>query len=175
MDATEIILFAGLALSSIATQVGRHPASAHRFLTPLAAVGAAAVLYLKGVPTAGDDLPFELACAAAGLAFGLLAASLVRVERDGRSGRVVLQAGIAYAAVWALVLGGRLAFGWAASGVWRHAVGRFSMDHAITGEAAWTAAFVLMAIAMVGARTAVLAARALLVARAAGTARPALA
>jgi hypothetical protein len=175
MNATEIILFAGLALYIIATQLGRRPVSLRRFFTPLIAVVAVAVIYLKGVPTVGGDLPFELACTAAGLAFGVLAASLVRVERDGRTGRLVMQAGIAYAAVWALVFGGRLAFGWAASGVWRAAVGQFSMAHAITGEAAWTAAFVLMAIAMVGARTAVLAVRAALVARGAGAARPALA
>ena len=175
MNATEIILFAGLALYIIATQLGRHPVSPRRFLTPLIAVVAVAVIYLKGVPTVGGDLPFEAAWTAAGLAFGVLAASLVRVERDRRTGRLVMQAGIAYAAVWALVFGGRLAFGWAASGVWRTAVGQFSITHAITGEAVWTAAFVLMAIAMVGARTVVLAARAALVARGPRETRPALA
>jgi hypothetical protein len=85
------------------------------------------------------------------------------VERDVRSGKIVMQAGLAYAAVWALVFGGRLAFAWAASHVWRDAVAQFSIAHAITGEAAWTAAFVLMAVAMVAARTAVLAARTALV------------
>ncbi len=175
MNATEIILFAGLALYIIASQLGRHPISARRFVTPLIAVVAVALVYLKSIPTVGGDLPFELACTALGLACGVLAASLVRVERDVRSGQIVLQAGIAYAAVWAIVFGGRLAFGWAASGVWRTAVGQFSITHEITGAAAWTAAFVLMAIAMVGARTLVLAARAYLVARSAGTARPALA
>lgn len=175
MSATEIILFAGLAVYIIASQLGRHPISARRFLAPLIAVVAVALLYLKNIPTVGGDLPFELICTALGLACGVLAASLVRVERDSRSGQIVLQAGIAYAAVWALVFGGRLAFGWAASGVWRTAVGQFSMTHEITGAAAWTAAFVLMAIAMVGARTLVLAARAYLVARSAGTTHAALA
>jgi hypothetical protein len=175
MTTTEIILFAGLALYLIASQLGRHPLSTRRFVTPLVAVVAVALLYLKTIPTAGGDLPFEFICTAVGLACGVLAASLVRVERDGRSGRIVVQAGVAYAAVWALVFGGRLAFGWAASGVWRTAVGQFSLAHEITGTAAWTAAFVLMAIAMVGARTLVLAARAYLVARSAGTTRPALA
>ena len=175
MTATEIILFAGLAVYIIATQLGRHRISARRFLTPLIAVVAVAMVYLKAIPTVGGDLPFELACTAAGIAFGVLAASLVRVERDSRSGQIVLQAGMGYAAVWAIVFGGRLAFGWAATGVWRTAVGQFSMTHEITGTAAWTAAFVLMAIAMVGARTLVLAARAYLVARSTATTRPALA
>jgi hypothetical protein len=82
----------------------------------------------------------------------------------------MLQAGLAYAAVWALAFGGRLAFGWAASGIWRTEVWQFSLAHQITGAAAWTTAFVLMALAMVGARTAVLAARVLLAARTARTA-----
>lgn len=171
MSTTEIILFAGLALYIVATQVGRHPVSMRRFLTPLIAVVAVAFIYLKSVPMIGGDLPFEALCTLAGLALGLLAASLVRVERDGRSGRIVLQAGIAYAAVWLLVFGGRLAFGWAASGVWRQAVGQFSIAHEITGATAWTAAFVLMAIAMVGARTALLAARVYQVDRSSGAAR----
>jgi hypothetical protein len=175
MTATDILLFAGLALFIIATQLGRQPLRLYRFLLPVVAIIAVAGTYLKGVPTMGGDLPFELACTAAGLACGVLAASLVRVERDGRSGQIILHAGAAYAAVWALVFGGRLAFGWAATGIWRTAVGQFSMAHEITGVAAWTAAFVLMAIAMVAARTAVLAARVLLVPRTAETAGTALA
>lgn len=161
MNATDIILFGGLAVFIIATQLGRHTLSPRRFLLPLVAVVVVAFTYLKGVPTVGGDLPFEIVCALIGAAFGLLAASLVHVERDARTGKLVTQAGIAYAAVWAFVFGGRLAFGWAASNVWQSAVVRFSIDHAITGAAAWTAAFVLMAIAMVATRTVVLAARAL--------------
>jgi hypothetical protein len=165
MNTTQIIIFGGLAAFIIATQVGRHTISLRRFITPILAVIGVSFVYLKGVPTVGGDLPFELICTLVGIAFGLLAASLVRVERDGRSGKLVTQAGVAYATVWAIVFGGRIAFGWAASNAWQRAVGQFSIDHAITGEAAWTAAFVLMAIAMVAARTAVLAARALWVYR----------
>ncbi len=167
MNTTQIIIFGGLAAFIIATQVGRHTISPLHVITPILAVVGVSFTYLKGVPTVGGDLPFELICSLIGIAFGLLAASLVRVERDGRSGKLVTQAGVAYATVWAIVFGGRIAFGWAASNVWQHGVARFSMDHAITGEAAWTAAFVLMAIAMVAARTVVLAARALWVYRAA--------
>ena len=159
MNTTQIILFGGLAAFIIATQVGRHVVSLYRFLTPILVVAAVAYSYMKSVPTAGGDLDFEIVCSLVGIGFGLLAGSLVHVERDGRSGKIVMQAGLAYAAVWALVFGGRLAFGWAASHVWRDAVAQFSIAHAITGEAAWTAAFVLMAVAMVVARTAVLAAR----------------
>ena len=161
MNTIQIIIFAGLAAFIIATQIGRHTITPRRFITPILAVVGVSFIYLKGVPTVGGDLPFDLICSLIGIAFGLLAASLVRVERDGQSGRLVTQAGIAYATVWAVVFGGRIAFGWAASNVWQQGVARFSMAHAITGEAAWPAAFVLMAIAMVATRTAVLAVRAL--------------
>jgi hypothetical protein len=162
MNATDIILFGGLAVFIVASQLGRHTVSLRRFLTPLIAVVVVAFTYLKGIPTVGGDLSFEIVCSLIGVAFGLLAASLVRVERDSQTGKLVMQAGIAYAVVWFVVFGGRLAFGWAASNVWRDAVAQFSIDHAITGAAAWTAAFVLMAIAMVAARTIVLATRSLL-------------
>jgi hypothetical protein len=46
-------------------------------------------------------------------------------------------------------------------------IGEFSMTHQITGADAWTAAFVLMALAMVVTRVAVTAART----RSAGTSR----
>jgi hypothetical protein len=165
MNATEVILFAGLALYIIATQLGRRPVSLRRFVIPLVAVVAVAFSYLKGIPTAGSDLSFEMICTLIGVAFGLLAISLVRVERDGQTGRLMTQAGIAYAAVWLVAFGGRLAFGWTASNVWQTQVGRFSFDHQITGADAWTAAFVLMAIAMVATRTAGLALRAYMVSR----------
>ena len=162
MSATDILLFGGLAIFIVATQLGRHTINLQRFLLPLVAVVVVAFTYLKGVPTVGGDLSFEIVFTLIGVACGLLAASLVRVERDTQTGKLVMQAGIAYAVVWFAVFGGRLAFGWAASNVWQSAVARFSFDHAITGAAAWTAAFVLMAIAMVAARTVLLATRSLL-------------
>ena len=167
MTTTEILLFAGLALFIVATQLGQHPVGLRRFLTPCVAVVAVAVTYLKGIPTSGGDLPFEMVCTLAGVAFGLLAAACVRVGRDAATGRLVLRAGLAYAAVWVLAFGGRIAFGWAARTVWRDAVMQFSLAHQITGAAAWTAAFVLMAVAMVATRTVVLLVRVLLVTRAA--------
>ena len=41
------------------------------------------------------DLDFEIVCSLAGALFGVLAASLVRIERDGQTGRIVQQAGLA--------------------------------------------------------------------------------
>jgi hypothetical protein len=161
METTQVVIFAGLALYVVATQLGRHALSWYRFLAPLAICVAVSLLYLKSVPTVGGDLTFDVVCVLAGLACGLLASSLVRMERDPSTGRLVTRAGLAYAAVWLAVFGGRIAFGYAATGVWQQAVVRFSINHAITSQAAWTAAFILMAIAMVLARTLVMAVRTL--------------
>ena len=148
MNTTDVITFTGIAALIIATQVGRHPASLRWFITPFLIVGIVAYHYLQGIPTVGGDLDFEILLSLAGAACGLLAASLVGVERDAQNGRVVLQAGVAYAVLWIAVFDGRLAFAWAASNVWTHQVAQFSLQHQITGSPAWTAAFVLMDLRM---------------------------
>jgi hypothetical protein len=165
MTTTEIIIFIGLAALIIATQMGRRYLTLRRFLIPLVAVAAVGYHYMPTIPTAGGDLDFELGLAIAGTLCGVLAGYLMTVERDQQTGRLITRAGVDYAALWIIVFGGRLAFAWAAQHVWSHQVGQFSMQHAITGSAAWTAAFVLMAISMVAARTVVVAMRALLVDR----------
>jgi hypothetical protein len=165
VNATEIITFAGIAGVIIATQVGRHPLSLRRFVTPLLVAVFVAYSYLHSIPTVGGDLDFEIVLSLAGALFGVLAAFLVRVERDRQTGRIMLGAGLAYAALWAIVFGGRLAFAWAGSTIWTHQVAQFSLQHQITSSAAWTAAFVLMALSMVLTRTAVIGVRTVLVAR----------
>lgn len=165
MDTTEIITFAGLAAIVIATQVGRRRLSLRRLLLPFLAVGIVGYHYLHAVPTVGGDLDFEISLSLAGVLCGFLAAGLMNVERDEQTGRFVTQAGFTYAALWAIVFGGRLAFAWAASHVWSHQVAQFSIQHQITGSTAWTAAFVFMALSMVLTRTVVVALRALLLDR----------
>jgi hypothetical protein len=88
-----------------------------------------------------------------GVVLGLVAAALVRVDRD-RAGRLVMRAGAAYAALWVAVIGGRMLFAYGADHWFPAAIGRFSVIHRITGADAWTAAFVLMALSMVVARVA---------------------
>jgi len=164
MNATELIIFGGLAVLIIGTQVGRHSLTLRRFLIPVLVAGVVGFNYLHSVPTAGGALDFEVILTLAGVACGALAGLLMRVERDAQTGRIVTQAGAAFAALWIIVLGGRLAFGWAATNIWQHQVMQFSIQHAITSSAAWTAAFVFMALAMVLTRTAIVAVRAMKVA-----------
>ena len=61
--------------------------------------------YLHSVPMAGGDLDFEIGLSIAGALCGVLAASLMDVERDASTGRIVTRAGIAYASLWVVVFG----------------------------------------------------------------------
>ncbi|HLJ69243.1 MAG TPA: hypothetical protein VKX16_17955 [Chloroflexota bacterium] len=162
MNATEIVIFAGLATLIIATQVGRRRLTLRRLAVPLLAVGFVAIQYLHSIPTAGGDLDFEIVLSVVGALCGVLAAWFMSVERDAESGVLFTRAGIAYASLWVVIFGGRLAFAWGATHLWSHALAQFSLQHAITGSAAWTAAFILMALSMVVARTVVVGVRALL-------------
>lgn len=165
MKSTEIIVFVGLASLIIATQMGRRRLSLRRLMLPLLAAGIVGYHYLQSTPTVGGDLDFEISLSLAGALCGVLAGCLMSVERDEPTGRIVTEAGVAYATLWGIVFGGRLAFAWAASHLWSHQVMQFSVQHAITGSTAWTAAFILMALSMVLTRTVVVAFRALMITR----------
>ncbi|MGR7023693.1 hypothetical protein [Geodermatophilus sp. URMC 62] len=141
--------------------LGTRPVTRGTYLVPLAVVAVAAGIYLRDVPGDGNDRLLELAGIGAGVVFGLAAAACTRLLRDG-SGRLLARAGAAFAVVWVLAIGGRIAFAELATHSWGPAVARFSMGHQITGADAWRAAFVLMALVMVLTRvaaTAVAAAR----------------
>lgn len=165
MNGTEIIMFAGLAAFIIATQIGRRRLTPRRLLLPLIAVVVVGYQYLHGIPTAGGDLDFEVSLTIAGALCGVLAGGLMRVERDATTGSIMTQAGVAYASLWLIVFGGRLAFAWAATNIWSHQVMEFAIQHQITSSAAWTAAFILMALSMVLTRTLIVAARAAVLAQ----------
>jgi hypothetical protein len=120
---------------------------------PVLLVIVAGAVFLRDVPTAGHDVTLEVAGAGAGVVLGLAAAALVRIERN-RFGRLVMRAGVPYAALWVAVIGGRMLFAYGADHWFPAAIGRFSMTHQITGADAWTAAFILLSLSMVLARVA---------------------
>lgn len=122
-------------------------------VVPLVLVAVAAAYYLRSIPTAGHDLTMELLGAAAGAALGAAATAVTTVRRD-ENGRVLVGAGLRFAALWIVAIGGRIAFAQLASGPWGPAVARFSVAHQITGADAWRSTFVLMAVAMVLGRAA---------------------
>ena len=158
MSITQWILsIALLAWALCATSApARSPAA--RSSCPLVIVVAAASYFLFPLPTAGNDLDLVVAFGLVGVLFGLAASAVTRLHH--RDGRLVATAGAGFAALWLVMIGGRIAFAEWANGSGARTVGMFSRDHGITGADAWTAAFVVMALGMVLARTVALAVRA---------------
>ena len=127
--------------------VGTRPLDRAALTVPLLVVGIAGGIFLRDLPTDGNDVPLDVLFTAAGLVLGLAATAVTRIRPV--EGRLVVTAGAAFAALWIAVIGGRIAFAEWANGAGSRTVGQFSRDHLITGADAWTAAFVLMALAMV--------------------------
>jgi hypothetical protein len=158
MSLSQWILNLGLLAWVLLRNLGTRPVQRSSFVTPLLVVAVGAIALLRDLPTAGQDLALEVVGALTGVALGVLATELTRFSHRGE--RLVVTAGTAFAALWVIVIGGRIAFAEWATGSGARAVGEFSMQHRITGADAWTAAFVLMALAMVLTRVATTAAAA---------------
>src|SRR4051812_14077730 len=154
MSTSGYLLNAALLLVMVATQCGRYQMTWRRFVYPVLIVAGVGYGFLHDLPTEGNDLNLDVVAATLGIGCGLLAWPLVSVSSE--RGRVIAQAGVAWAAVWVAVVGGRMLFAWQATHGSAHDIARFSVEHGITGSDAWTAAFVIMALAMVLARTAVM-------------------
>ena len=147
MSAGQYVLNLGLLAYILISNVGTHEVTRRRLLLPVALVTVAAVVFLNDVPSLGNDTTLELVGVGAGVVLGLVAGLLVRVRNDG--GRVLMTAGAAYALLWIVVIGGRVTFAYGAEHWFSQRIGLFSYQHQITGADAWTAAFVMMALAMV--------------------------
>jgi hypothetical protein len=128
----------------------------HSSLIPLAIVAWAAVNYLKGIPTSGNDLVLVVGCAAVGALLGIGSGLFTSVTRDAQ-GFPVAKAGVVAAVLWLLGVGTRFAFQLYASHGGEGAIVRFSSTHGITSAEAWTAALVLMALGEVVSRVGIVA------------------
>ena len=158
MTTTEWALNIALLAWVLLRNLGTKPITRRSFTVPLVVVAVAAGVYLRDVPTGGHDLLMELVGAGTGLALGVAAHALTRVgERDGHP---VVTAGAGFAALWLVVIGGRMAFAYLATHSLAARVGQFSMTHQITGAPAWRATFVLLALGMVVGRLTALAGQA---------------
>lgn len=133
-------------------------------LVPVAIVVWAAVEYLHGVPTAGNDLLLVVLAAGLGTLLGVLCGLFTRVSLSA-GGQPFAKAGPAAAVLWVVGVGTRFAFQLYATHGGGSAINRFSVAHSITTPEAWVAALILMAMGEALARTAVLVARAQLVQR----------
>jgi len=136
-------------------QIREHPLDARSLAVPVLAVGCAALMFLHSVPAGGGDLVLEVACVLAGAAMGALGGLATRL-RLGADGRPLGRAGVVAASMWVGGVGARLAFAVAAGNGAGPAIARFSVAHHITGSSAWVAALVMMALADVLTRLAVI-------------------
>jgi hypothetical protein len=124
-------------------------------LRPVICVAAAALYYLKGLPTAGNDVLLDIVLGSVGLVLGVACAMTTRVWR-AVDGHAYAKAGGIAAALWVIGIGSRLAFEefWSHGGT--HEVVNFSIAHDITGQSAWIAGLVMMALAEVISRLVVI-------------------
>lgn len=157
MSLTQWILSIALLSWALLRNLGTREVTRGTFLLPLVIVVAAASYFLLPLPTAGNDLDLVVGFGLVGVLFGFAAAAVTRLHY--LDGRLVATAGAGFAALWLVMIGGRIAFAEWANGAGARTVAMFSRDHAITGADAWTAAFVVMALGMVLARTVALAFR----------------
>ena len=155
MNNTTMYVINAILVLLVIRQIREHPLDLRSLAGPVLAVGAAAVLFLHSVPGGGNDVVLETACIAAGAAMGALAGLTTHLRRGG-GGRALGRAGWLAAGLWITAVGARMAFAIADKNGAGPAIGRFSMAHQITGEPAWVAALIMMALADVLTRLAVI-------------------
>jgi hypothetical protein len=152
MTTTDYLLNIGL-ISLVILQIRGHYVTRARLLLPLVATFVVAGQFLHAVPTAGNDLILIVGLCAIGAALGVGAALVTTVRLDGSS--AFAKAGLLASVLWVVGIGARMGFVLWVSHGGQPSVARFSLEHHITSGAAWGAAFVLMAMAEVAARTGV--------------------
>ena len=120
-------------------------------IIPLAIVAYVAHLYVRSIPTAGNDLVLIVALGAVGLTLGVASGFATHV-RAGENGLAVARVGWIAGALLIAGIGSRMVFAFALSHGAQHAVASFA--HQI-GAGAWPVALVMMALLEVSTQIAI--------------------
>ncbi|MFF2808117.1 hypothetical protein ACFVT2_13155 [Streptomyces sp. NPDC058000] len=152
MSVSDYLLYTGLFVAILATQLGTRRPDAKRLLLPVAIVAGVGFKYLRDIPSGSTARLIEAGGLAAGLLFGLASVALIKVHQDPADSRLVTVAGWPYAALWTLAMVLRLGFAYGSTHWFTHALATFSIQHHIPA-AAYGTAFVLMVLAMITVRT----------------------
>jgi hypothetical protein len=119
-------------------------------IIPLVVAAYVAQMYVRSIPTSGNDLILISVLATVGLTFGVISGFATHV-RAGDNGFPIARIGWLAGGLLIAGISSRLVFAFAVSHGARHAVASFSISHQI-GAAAWPVALVSMAILEVTAR-----------------------
>ena len=147
-----IYLINALLILLVVRQIREHQLDLRALAVPVLAVAAAG--HRVQEHDGGSDIVLDLACVLAGAVMGAIGGLATRL-RLGPGGRPLGRAGVEAASMWIAGVGARMAFYFAATHGAGPAIAAFSIAHHITGSAAWTAALVMMALADVLTRLAV--------------------
>jgi hypothetical protein len=151
---TTLVVSGTVLVVILTSDLGRRRVTAMRLIRPLIAVGIVMAVFFHSLQLAGNDLSLQLVGVGIGAILGLTAGAMLPAHMDS-SGQVYTRAGVLYALFWIAMSGARVAFVYGIEHWFTAAIITFSIKYRISGPEVYANSLVLMALATVLARTAV--------------------